>query len=116
MVFSVLSFGLLAIGLKTLEVGTAYAVWTGIGAGRHQPRSASSSSARARRLSRSRRSCSSSRASSGSTSPEAATDRPPGGFAAGRTGASGGVMRGSWNGSPENQLDGFGGVGWWAHD
>ncbi|GAA4197646.1 multidrug efflux SMR transporter [Streptosporangium oxazolinicum] len=31
-VFSVLSFGLLAIGLKTLEVGTAYAVWTGIGA------------------------------------------------------------------------------------
>jgi quaternary ammonium compound-resistance protein SugE len=31
-VFSVLSFGLLAMGLKTLEVGTAYAVWTGIGA------------------------------------------------------------------------------------
>ncbi|WP_440104653.1 DMT family transporter [Streptosporangium sp. H16] len=31
-VFSVLSFGLLALGLKTLEVGTAYAVWTGIGA------------------------------------------------------------------------------------
>lgn len=30
--FSVLSFGLLAVGLKTLEVGTAYAVWTGIGA------------------------------------------------------------------------------------
>jgi quaternary ammonium compound-resistance protein SugE len=25
-------FGLLAVGLKTLEVGTAYAVWTGIGA------------------------------------------------------------------------------------
>lgn len=31
-VFGVLSFGLLAMGLKTLEVGTAYAVWTGIGA------------------------------------------------------------------------------------
>ncbi|MGW4410385.1 DMT family transporter [Nonomuraea sp. NPDC004702] len=27
-----LSFGLLAYALKTLEVGTAYAVWTGIGA------------------------------------------------------------------------------------
>ncbi|RBQ17875.1 QacE family quaternary ammonium compound efflux SMR transporter [Spongiactinospora rosea] len=31
-VFAVLSFGLLAIALKSLEVGTAYAVWTGIGA------------------------------------------------------------------------------------
>lgn len=31
-VFSVLSFGLLALALKSLEVGTAYAVWTGIGA------------------------------------------------------------------------------------
>ncbi|MFJ2033927.1 DMT family transporter [Streptosporangium sp. NPDC087985] len=31
-VFAVLSFGLLAVGLKGLEVGTAYAVWTGIGA------------------------------------------------------------------------------------
>ncbi|MGW4423314.1 DMT family transporter [Streptosporangium sp. NPDC004631] len=31
-VFAVLSFGLLAMGLKSLEVGTAYAVWTGIGA------------------------------------------------------------------------------------
>ncbi|MGI5290223.1 DMT family transporter [Nonomuraea polychroma] len=31
-VFAVLSFGLLALALKTLEVGTAYAVWTGIGA------------------------------------------------------------------------------------
>lgn len=31
-VFAALSFGLLATGLKSLEVGTAYAVWTGIGA------------------------------------------------------------------------------------
>lgn len=30
--FAVLSFGLLAYALKSLEVGTAYAVWTGIGA------------------------------------------------------------------------------------
>lgn len=30
--FAVLSFGLLATALKSLEVGTAYAVWTGIGA------------------------------------------------------------------------------------
>ncbi|WP_084965170.1 DMT family transporter [Thermoactinospora rubra] len=29
---AVLSFGLLAVSLKSLEVGTAYAVWTGIGA------------------------------------------------------------------------------------
>nr|WP_204031331.1 multidrug efflux SMR transporter [Sinosporangium siamense] len=32
LVFAVLSFGLLAFALKSLEVGTAYAVWTGIGA------------------------------------------------------------------------------------
>ncbi|MER7370031.1 DMT family transporter [Nonomuraea wenchangensis] len=31
-VSAVLSFGLLALALKNLEVGTAYAVWTGIGA------------------------------------------------------------------------------------
>ncbi|GAA2272346.1 multidrug efflux SMR transporter [Nonomuraea roseoviolacea subsp. roseoviolacea] len=31
-VFAVSSFGLLALALKSLEVGTAYAVWTGIGA------------------------------------------------------------------------------------
>ncbi|WP_271219907.1 DMT family transporter [Streptosporangium carneum] len=31
-VFAALSFGLLATALKSLEVGTAYAVWTGIGA------------------------------------------------------------------------------------
>ncbi|GAA1757408.1 multidrug efflux SMR transporter [Nonomuraea bangladeshensis] len=31
-VSAVLSFGLLAMALKNLEVGTAYAVWTGIGA------------------------------------------------------------------------------------
>ncbi|MBB4920679.1 DMT family transporter [Streptosporangium saharense] len=31
-VFAVLSFGLLSLALKNLEVGTAYAVWTGIGA------------------------------------------------------------------------------------
>ncbi|ACY99327.1 DMT family transporter [Thermomonospora curvata] len=31
-VFAVLSFALLALALKSLEVGTAYAVWTGIGA------------------------------------------------------------------------------------
>lgn len=30
--FAVLSFGLLSYALKSLEVGTAYAVWTGIGA------------------------------------------------------------------------------------
>ncbi|NUP03152.1 MAG: multidrug efflux SMR transporter [Nonomuraea sp.] len=29
---AVLSFGLLSYALKSLEVGTAYAVWTGIGA------------------------------------------------------------------------------------
>lgn len=29
---SVISFGLLSIALKSLPVGTAYAVWTGIGA------------------------------------------------------------------------------------
>ncbi|GAA4916319.1 quaternary ammonium compound-resistance protein SugE [Nonomuraea thailandensis] len=32
LVTAVLSFGLLAYALKTLEVGTAYAVWTGVGA------------------------------------------------------------------------------------
>lgn len=31
-VFAVLSFALLSTALKSLEVGTAYAVWTGIGA------------------------------------------------------------------------------------
>ncbi|MEW9551080.1 multidrug efflux SMR transporter [Nonomuraea sp. NPDC050783] len=31
-VSALLSFGLLALALKNLEVGTAYAVWTGIGA------------------------------------------------------------------------------------
>ncbi|GIH27819.1 molecular chaperone [Acrocarpospora phusangensis] len=31
-VFAILSFGLLAYALKSLDVGTAYAVWTGIGA------------------------------------------------------------------------------------
>jgi quaternary ammonium compound-resistance protein SugE len=31
-VFALLSFVLLATGLRSLEVGTAYAVWTGIGA------------------------------------------------------------------------------------
>ncbi|GHE37502.1 quaternary ammonium compound-resistance protein SugE [Streptosporangium violaceochromogenes] len=31
-VFGALSFGLLALALRSLEVGTAYAVWTGIGA------------------------------------------------------------------------------------
>ncbi len=30
--FAVISFGLLTIALKDLEVGTAYAVWVGIGA------------------------------------------------------------------------------------
>lgn len=30
--FAVLSFGMLSYSLKTLPVGTAYAVWTGIGA------------------------------------------------------------------------------------
>ena len=30
--FMVLSFGLLAYAMKTLPLGTAYAVWTGIGA------------------------------------------------------------------------------------
>ncbi|MFI7641260.1 DMT family transporter [Nonomuraea sp. NPDC049400] len=29
---AVLSFGLLSYALRTLEVGTAYAVWTGVGA------------------------------------------------------------------------------------
>ncbi|MEU7900550.1 multidrug efflux SMR transporter [Nonomuraea sp. NPDC049152] len=32
LVFAVLSFGALAFALRSLEVGTAYAVWTGIGA------------------------------------------------------------------------------------
>jgi quaternary ammonium compound-resistance protein SugE len=32
-VFALGSFGLLTIALKSLEVGPAYAVWTGIGAG-----------------------------------------------------------------------------------
>jgi len=32
LVTAVISFGLLAYALKSLEVGTAYAVWTGIGA------------------------------------------------------------------------------------
>jgi quaternary ammonium compound-resistance protein SugE len=32
LVFAVLSFGLLALALRSLQVGTAYAVWTGIGA------------------------------------------------------------------------------------
>ncbi|GII03955.1 DMT family transporter [Planobispora takensis] len=31
-VSALLSFGLLALALKSLDVGTAYAVWTGIGA------------------------------------------------------------------------------------
>ncbi|MEV1167554.1 multidrug efflux SMR transporter [Nonomuraea sp. NPDC049784] len=31
-VTAVLSFGLLSYALRTLEVGTAYAVWTGVGA------------------------------------------------------------------------------------
>jgi quaternary ammonium compound-resistance protein SugE len=30
-VLAIVSFGLLSFGLKTLPVGTAYAVWTGIG-------------------------------------------------------------------------------------
>jgi quaternary ammonium compound-resistance protein SugE len=30
--FAVVSFGLLNVALKTLDVGTAYAVWVGIGA------------------------------------------------------------------------------------
>jgi quaternary ammonium compound-resistance protein SugE len=30
--FAVISFGMLSYALKTLPVGTAYAVWTGIGA------------------------------------------------------------------------------------
>lgn len=30
--FAVVSFGLLSVALKTLEVGTAYAVWVGTGA------------------------------------------------------------------------------------
>jgi quaternary ammonium compound-resistance protein SugE len=32
MIFALTSFGLLTIGLRRLEVGPAYAVWTGIGA------------------------------------------------------------------------------------
>jgi quaternary ammonium compound-resistance protein SugE len=32
-VFALASFGLLTLALKSLEVGPAYAVWTGIGAG-----------------------------------------------------------------------------------
>ncbi|MFD0684175.1 DMT family transporter [Actinomadura fibrosa] len=32
LVFAVTSFGLLNLALRTLEVGTAYAVWVGIGA------------------------------------------------------------------------------------
>ncbi|MDQ3657637.1 MAG: multidrug efflux SMR transporter [Chloroflexota bacterium] len=31
-VFAIASFSLLAIGLKSLPVGSAYAVWTGVGA------------------------------------------------------------------------------------
>jgi quaternary ammonium compound-resistance protein SugE len=31
-IFAILSMGLLSFSLKTLPVGTAYAVWTGIGA------------------------------------------------------------------------------------
>lgn len=30
--FMVVSFGLLAVAMKTLPLGTAYAIWTGIGA------------------------------------------------------------------------------------
>ncbi|POM25886.1 Quaternary ammonium compound-resistance protein SugE [Actinomadura rubteroloni] len=30
--FSVLSFGLLSLALKRLDIGTAYAVWVGVGA------------------------------------------------------------------------------------
>lgn len=30
--FMVISFGLLAVAMKTLPLGTAYAIWTGIGA------------------------------------------------------------------------------------
>ncbi|MEV5570745.1 multidrug efflux SMR transporter [Spirillospora sp. NPDC052269] len=30
--FAVASFGLLSLALKSLDIGTAYAVWTGIGA------------------------------------------------------------------------------------
>lgn len=30
--FSLISFGLLALAMRSLPVGTAYAVWTGIGA------------------------------------------------------------------------------------
>lgn len=32
LVFAVTSFGLLSLALKSLDVGTAYAVWVGIGA------------------------------------------------------------------------------------
>ncbi|MFI7134984.1 DMT family transporter [Nonomuraea sp. NPDC050153] len=32
LVTAVLSFGLLSYALKSLEVGTAYAIWTGVGA------------------------------------------------------------------------------------
>lgn len=32
LIFAVASFGLLNLALKTLDVGTAYAVWVGIGA------------------------------------------------------------------------------------
>jgi quaternary ammonium compound-resistance protein SugE len=32
LLFAIASFGLLSIGLRDLPVGTAYAVWTGIGA------------------------------------------------------------------------------------
>ena len=32
MIFALTSFGLLTLALKRLEVGSAYAVWTGIGA------------------------------------------------------------------------------------
>ncbi|AWS47268.1 multidrug efflux SMR transporter [Streptosporangium sp. 'caverna'] len=32
LIFAFLSFALLAMGLRSLEIGTAYAVWTGIGA------------------------------------------------------------------------------------
>ena len=37
LVLMALSFFLLASALKHLPIGTAYAVWTGIGAARHRP-------------------------------------------------------------------------------
>ena len=35
-VCALISFGLLTMALKRLEVGPAYAVWTGLGVGRHR--------------------------------------------------------------------------------